>query len=475
MRGRSAFVILLALILVVGAFTSAVGSARAQSAGIVISPINPGANSTIADQTPTIEADYSDSVGAIIVSSVVMYVDKGNVTGTNGFNASSSKVTYAVPSILALRNGNHTIRVFLSDTTGNSAEYSWNFTVNTNLTPPGKPLLPNVSPIEIVLIIGITAAIIGGSFGGYILYLKQTTRFTFRKYFILHPVKNQVYTIYIPAAAAFVFTLFGLSYVYSNPQLPWIAQYYVFVAAIFIALTAFGVDARRQMQRVRSFERAFAQFLFELADAMRGGLDPAKAIVELSKTSSNVLKKPLRVAADGIRVGRPFEAVLRTMVSDMESPLIRRYAALIADATTVGGETAIVVYRAAKDMDDFVKIDDEREKALFLPVAVIYIAFAVLMAVLFSLVYLAPTLGTLNVSIPGGTSLFGGGTVASTVPKLTQTTLEERFLELMIINALGTGAIIGAFTEGRARYGILHALGLTAAALIAFVIIFPPG
>jgi hypothetical protein len=43
----------------------------------------------------------------------------------------------------------------------------------------------------------------------------------------------------------------------------------------------------------------------------------------------------------------------------------------------------------------------------------------------------------------------------------------------MLINALGTGAIIGAFTEGRARYGILHSLALVAATAVIFAILFP--
>jgi hypothetical protein len=125
-------------------------------------------------------------------------------------------------------------------------------------------------------------------------------------------------------------------------------------------------------------------------------------------------------------------------------------------------------------MDDFVKIEDEREKQLMLPVAVVYIAFAVLMAVLFALIYIAPSLGTLNVNFIGTNPLSTGGNGgAATVPRLDVGSLKERFFELMIINALGTGAIIGAFTEGQARYGILHSLGLVAATAIAFAIVFP--
>jgi hypothetical protein len=43
----------------------------------------------------------------------------------------------------------------------------------------------------------------------------------------------------------------------------------------------------------------------------------------------------------------------------------------------------------------------------------------------------------------------------------------------MLINSLGTGAIIGAFSEGRARYGIVHALALVAATTVTFLFLFP--
>src|SRR4029077_11654037 len=154
-----------------------------------------------------------------------------------------------------------------------------------------------------------------------------------------------------------------------------------------------------------------------------------------------------------------------------------RYAGLVAEASTFGGETAAVVHRAAKDMDDFLKIEVERSQQLTMPVAVLYVAFGVLMAVLFSLLYIAPSLGSVNVSIfsPGGSNPLSGASAASTTSgnSLSAADLKERFFDLMLINALGTGVIIGAFTEGRARYGLLHSLALVAATAIAFAIFFP--
>jgi pilus assembly protein TadC len=470
---RVSILLVLFLVLLIGASATCLGNARAADGPITFGGETPGPGAAIGSTTPTISVSYSDHVSTIPTSNVFVRVDNIDVTNFSETTITSSQVTYATPSILPLKNGLHNVTVVVTDLIGNTATAHWNFTVNTNITTPVSGPLAGVSPLTLLFYTGIVAALAGGAVGGYILFLKQTTRFTFRRYFATHEVEAKYYTLYIPLGAAFVFVLFGLSFVYSNPSWPSNSVDYVFIIAIFIALTAFGIDARREMLRIRAFERAFAQFLFELADAMRGGLDPARSIVELAKTYTNILAKPLKVASDGIRLGRPLDAVLNDMVRPMRSPLIRRYAGLIAEATAAGGETALVVYRAAKDMDDFVKIEEEREKQLMLPVAVIYIAFSVLMAVLFALLFIAPELGTLNISFIGLGTLPTSASPTSSAPHLAFSTLKERFFELMIINALGTGAIIGAFTEGRARYGILHSLALVAATAIAFAIVFP--
>jgi archaellum biogenesis protein FlaJ (TadC family) len=469
MRADLAALLTLALLLVPVLLS---GGAHAAAGPITITPQSPSPGSQEPSATPTIQATFGDTDGKILPGSVFVTVGSYNLTAVQGFAATSTSVTCPVPSILPLSPGLWNVTISVTDTVGNTQNVTWNFTVNPNATVASAPIF-SIRAQTVLLYIGVGALIAVAAFAAYVWYLKQTTRFAFRKYFATHPIQKEYLVLYIPLALAFVFLLLGLDYVTGTPGLPPYATDLVFIVAIFIGLTAYGIDARRQLNQLRGYERAFAQLLFEMADAMRGGLDPAKALSELAKTHTNVLRKPLRIAADGLLLGRPFDAVLRDMVKPMKSPLIQRYAALIAEATSVGGETATVVYRAAKDMDDFVKIEEERAAQLTLPIAVIYIAFAVLMAVLFALLFIAPELGTLNIGFlnPSGNAL--KGTTASQIPRLDTATLHERFFELMIINSLGTGAIIGAFSEGRARYGIVHALALVAATTIAFLLIFP--
>ena len=470
MRFLWAATVLLLLPLLLGT----AGAVHPHGSPITITPVSPGAGSTIASSTPNISASFYDSVGQIIPSEVYVTVDGTNVTGLDSFHVSPSGFYYIVPSILSLSSGNQTVTVSVVDSSGNEADYSWGFVINPSaVTPGGVGFTFNLQAVVEYVLVG--SALAGAAYGGYILYLKRTRRFTYRKYFATHPVNRAYLVLYIPLIVAFIFVLLGLDYVFHTPDMPLLAPEYVVIAGIFIALTAFAIDARREKTRIRAYERAFSQFLFEMADAMRGGLDPAKAIVELSRTHTNILRKPLRVVADGIRVGRPFDLVLTSMVLPMKSPLISRYASLIADASSIGGETSIVVHRAAKDMDDFIKIEGERTTALVMPVAVLYVAFGVLMAVLFALLSIAPSLGSVSLSFFGsGSPLTGAGkSAASSVPKLGFDTLKQRFFDLMMINAVGTGVIIGAFTEGKARYGLLHSLALLAATVIAFFIIAP--
>ena len=465
-----ALALVLGLLAVLGPATSA---SRPSDSPVTLTATSPAPGETITTQTPNITATFSDSAGVIRPDHVVMIVDGLNVTGLDTTTITADSINYEVAGLLKLREGNHTVLVAVGDDIGNHASVSWGFNVTIG-PPPIHPVVA-VKPGTLILYVALGAGAVAAGILGYILYLKQAKRFTFRKYFATHPVKREYLVLYIPGAIAVAFILLGLVYVYNSPEISAVAPDYVIIVGMFIGLTLYALDARREKLRMRSFERAFAQFLFEMADAMRGGIDPAKAVVELAKTTTNILRKPLRIAADGIRMGRPFDSILRTMVAPMRSGLITRYAGLVADASSTGGETAAVVYRAAKDMDDFVKIEVERSKQLVMPVAVLYIAFSVLMAVLFALLYIAPSLGTINVSIfaPGSSPLSGAGAASTGGAHLSPLTLRERFYDLMVINALGTGVIIGAFTEGRARYGLVHSLALVAVTTIAFAILFP--
>jgi PGF-pre-PGF domain-containing protein len=94
-----------------------------------ITIINPTAESTITDRTPTIQASYSDPDG-IDSSSVTISLD--GTDKTSYATVTDTQVSYT-PTI-PLSWGAHTVIVTVADTLGNTGSREWTFTVKTIIT-----------------------------------------------------------------------------------------------------------------------------------------------------------------------------------------------------------------------------------------------------------------------------------------------------------------------------------------------------
>jgi flagellar protein FlaJ len=216
-------------------------------------------------------------------------------------------------------------------------------------------------------------------------------------------------------------------------------------------------------------ERAFSQLLFEMADAMRGGIDPAKAIVEISTTDTGVLKDRLRIAAKNIKAGRPFEEVMETLGASTKSDIVKRYTSLVTESAKVGGEVSIVLHRSAKDMDDIIRVRAEKRRQLSMQIFTIYLAFAVLAAILYMLIDLYPQLMKLDLSILFNFNLNAAvAEQGSDLNRMGVVDLKRRFFHLILINSLGSGMLIGKLMDGKIKYGLIHSLILILATAVFF-------
>ena len=428
--------------------------------------ISPQEGEIITNQTPNFIVEYYDLSG-IDTTTVRIIVNNLDVSDWEETTITATSVTYKVPQILRLQEGNHTVTVEVTDIYNNKATKTWMFVVDltqTILEEQGIDLFTILTYIIYAAVISVIA------FCLWILYLKKTRKFTFRKYFAQHPIQQEIISLYIPLLAGFFVILFGLVYTTRTIADAPFSPEYVVVVGLLIALGPYTAASLAEKRRIRRYEQAFAQFLFEMADAMRGGLDPTKAIIELAKTNKGILADHLRKASENIKLGRPFEEVMQAMVRTIKSDLVKRYATIIGDASKIGGETSLVIYRTAKDMDDFIKINQERRRQLTAQVTTIYIAFAVLLIILYQLIIMFPSMGSMNISLLGATSLESTET-SSAVIRMTVETMKRRFLHLMMINSLGTGTLMGMLVDGKIKYGLIHSLILTVVSVVFFAIL----
>ncbi len=462
---RRLIVSALTLFLLLCAFSFAAQGAAAQ--GPIIDSVTPAENSTVSSTTPTIIVHYHDPAG-IDVSSVILIVNGTDAVANDwGAVVSEDNVTITVPGILPLDEGNSTITIVVANLDGEVTTKTWNFTVDTHYVKAG----PGIDLAAIMQYAVYALILAGVALAVYIAYVRVVRKVTWRKYIAQHPKRKKRILFYVPiGVGVVVLVLICLLIATGTIAIAWGYELAAIIAFV-VAAGPFAINARLEKRRISRNEVAFAQFLFELADAIRGGIDPAKAVVEFSAVNTGVMKEQLQTAADGIRMGRPFEEMMMVMVEPMGSELVSRYASLIGEAAKMGGDISVVIHRAAKDMDDVIRIEEERRRQIGMQATTIYISFAVLVIIAYQLISIYPSLGQLDVSLFGGSGLHSGASAATFASRMSFNTLKTHFFDLILINAVAAGCLIGIFSEGKVKFGLLHAIVMVAASAAFFALL----
>jgi pilus assembly protein TadC len=428
---------------------------------------NPLANNKTSQVMPLIIIQLDDQ-SEIDIGNIYLEIDGFDVSDWEETAINQTAITHAVPELFKMKEGNHTVNLTIRDEHGNCKDYSWTFIVDKSYGKEEEEIdyfRIFIVAIMIILLITIISTI------SFAIYLKVAKSFNFIKFYKRHPIDGEKAFLYLPMAIGILVIAGGLLY---WMQYDVDADYfleYIGLGGFFVFITAFTIHAQMEKRNTTSYEHAFSQLLFELADAMRGGIDPAKAIVELSGTNTGVLSKQLKIGAKNIKAGRPFEEVLSTIAKPTKSAIIMRYATLIGEASKVGGEIAQVVHRSAKDMDDMLKVKAEKRRQLVIQIFTIYIAFAVLTAIMWMLIGLYPKLSEMDFSLITNFNLAAAtedDSEANKVVRMSVVELKRNFFHLILFNSLGSGLLIGKLIDGKMKYGLIHSLILMGAASLIF-------
>ena len=432
--------------------------------------ISYGPGSEITNRTPVISIQFYAEAGIDQESAVLVLDDVSVSDYFELIEIDENSFTYRVPDLLSLDLGNHSVYFEIADANGAVSSVAWNFMV----VEPAPDERTATDVRAILIIIGTVIVLVGVGAAIYYAYMRRFKRFTFKKYFLRNPVKRGNLVLYVPLAMALAFVILGMLIATSNPDEDSFAFEYIVVTGLFIGIFPYALYSHLYGNTRLKYEIAFAQFLFELADSIRGGIDPARSVLSFADVEKGILRKHLRVAADGLRIGRPFDEMIELMVKPIDSPMVRRYASLIGETSKMGGDIAIVLHRAAKDMDDLIKIERDRKRQLSAQAMTIYISFAVLLIVIYQLISIYPMMGSIDGALFGGSNLEDADAATSPPTIMDLFTIKQRFLHLMIINSMGAGILIGVFTEGKPKMGLMHALIMTVASTLFFVLMIIP-
>jgi len=250
----------------------------------------------------------------------------------------------------------------------------------------------------------------------------------------------------------------------ATPAAPTMGLDEVMVFALIIAILPYSIDITLQKRSTRKKEELYTEFLFKLSELMRGGLDPIKAVKELSKTDLGVLTPHIRVAATSMTFGKSFEEAMKAMSASLHSELITRYTMLVVQASYSGGSVADLILKASEDMRSIISIEREKEGNLHQYVMIFYFAQAIIIFI----VYILTTSLLPFVQQLGATQMFGKTDIGNI-------DFARGFFHMIILNSIFGGLIIGKISEGEARYGLKHVVVLVAVGYIACALfILPP-
>ena len=245
---------------------------------------------------------------------------------------------------------------------------------------------------------------------------------------------------------------------------------YVFVLALIVGLAPFAIDTYRTDRRRRKYEVDFSDFLFEMSELIRGGIDPVKAVNTLAEGELGSVTKQVRIASKQMQIGSTFEQAMRNLAASLNSSLISRYVDLVIQASYSGGGVSNLIQRASADMSTFIALDNEKRSGLSQYTMILYVGQVVLIALSAILVIqFVPELS--QISGIGASSLSGsflGNSDITSVP------LAVDLFFLCVVNGFLGGLVIGKISEGKTKHGIKHALILVFIAFLAWNLIVVP-
>jgi archaeal flagellar protein FlaJ len=244
----------------------------------------------------------------------------------------------------------------------------------------------------------------------------------------------------------------------------------ILTVSLVVGLGPYSVDATLAGRRVRKYEEDFADFLFELSELIRGGIDPVKATLTLSQGSLGSITRPVQIVAKQMEIGFTFEQAMRNLATSLKSPLVDRYIDLVIQASYSGGAVANLIQRASADMSTFLSIESEKKAGLSQYMIVLYTGQVILIALCAILVvqFLPELSGISQLGSTSFTSSILGQADIGSVP------LERDLYLLVVINGFMGGLVIGKISEGKIKHGIKHSLILVLIAFLAWTLFVVP-
>lgn len=203
-----------------------------------------------------------------------------------------------------------------------------------------------------------------------------------------------------------------------------------------------------QIAKIKRLEDFFPTFMRDLAETVRSGMTLPQAIKAVSENDYGDLSNFVVKLSAQLNWGIPFEKAFLNFTRKTKSRLIGRIGSTIIESHRYGGNLTDIFEAISSTTVEIERLREERKLYLNSQLMSGYIVFFVFLAVIIGLQkFLVPTLSEASVEelgVPGGGGL--------------EQEYNSIFRNLILIQGLFAGLVIGKMSEGAVVGGIKHSL-----------------
>lgn len=229
---------------------------------------------------------------------------------------------------------------------------------------------------------------------------------------------------------------------------------------IIIGILPFVFSTITETKIAREKEELFLEFARNLVESVKMGTSISKSIVILKNRNYEVLNKHVWKLANQISMGITLNNAMQTFAKDINNKKISKAITLIRQAERAGGDIGKILESVAEAVSTTDKLKKERRAAISILIVQSYIIFFVFIIIIlvmqFQILPLVSGLaGTVNL---GGIETAGAG--------FEKKEIANAFLDLLLVQGLFSGLIIGKLAEENIKHGIKHSFILMISAFL---------
>jgi flagellar protein FlaJ len=227
--------------------------------------------------------------------------------------------------------------------------------------------------------------------------------------------------------------------------------------------------------QIKGLEENFRIFLDDLKDLLQGGVNVSDALVITARNDYGPLSIYIKKLAAKVRLGIPFEKAMTATFAKTNSLLIKKIILVINQTLRAGGNFMKVFTVAIDYVEKIERLKNQRKSRTTSTMINSYLMFYVFVMIIIAIqVFFVPML-TEQMSVDVSMVLTGGiGSAGQPISEDAEAKAQNidytwHFTNLIIVQAIFAGPMIGKISEDSFIAGLKHSIILLSTSLVVYL------